>query len=132
MIPKGTPAGTIANIAHVAVENVKIAGKMATGEPTVKEGLEKMEQTTVAGIAASTKGAAIGAAVGSVFGPVGIAVGGLIGGTIGYMAGSKVGETIVKGAQKIRKTVGEGIKSAAKTVIEVAKSIRLPHIRIFG
>lgn len=135
VIPKGTPAGTIANIAHVAVENVKIAGKMATGELTVKEGLEKMEQTTVAtvaGIAASTKGAAIGAAVGSVFGPVGIAVGGLIGGTIGYMAGSKVGETIVKGAQKIRKTVGEGIKSAAKTVIEVAKSIRLPHIRIFG
>ena len=45
MIPKGTPAGTIANIAHVAVENVKIAGKMATGELTVKEGLEKMEQT---------------------------------------------------------------------------------------
>ena len=120
MIPKGTPAGTIANIAHVAVENVKIAGKMATGELTVKEGLEKMEQTTVATVA------------GSVFGPVGIAVGGLIGGTIGYMAGSKVGETIVKGAQKIRKTVGEGIKSAAKTVIEVAKSIRLPHIRIFG
>ena len=135
VIPKGTPAGTIANIAYVAVENVKVVGKMATGELTVKEGLEKMEQTTVAtvaGIAASTKGAAIGAAVGSVLGPVGTVVGGFIGGTIGYMAGSKVGETIVKGVQKIRKTVGEGIKSAAKTVIEVAKSFRLPCIRIFG
>ena len=125
VIPKGTPAGTIANIAYVAVENVKVVGKMATGELTVKEGLEKMEQTTVAtvaGIAASTKGAAIGAAVGSVLGPVGRVVGGFIGGTIGYMAGSKVGETIVKGFQKIRKTVGEGIKSAGKAIADGAKS----------
>ena len=62
-IPKGTPAGTLANIAYVAVENAKIVSKMATGDLTVKEGLEKMEQTTVAtvaGIAASTKGAANG------------------------------------------------------------------------
>lgn len=125
VIPKGTPAGTIANIAYVAVENVKVVGKMATGELTVKEGLEKMEQTTVAtvaGITASTKGAAIGAAVGSVLGPVGTVVGGFIGGTIGYMAGSKVGETIVKGVQKIRKTVGEGIKSAGKAIADGAKS----------
>ena len=122
VIPKGTPAGTIANI---AVENVKVVGKMATGELTVKEGLEKMEQTTVAtvaGIAASTKGAAIGAAVGSVLGPVGTVVGGFIGGTIGYMAGSKVGETIVKGVQKIRKTVTDGIKSAGKAIADGAKS----------
>ena len=125
VIPKGTPAGTIANIAYVAVENVKVVGKMATGELTVKEGLEKMEQTTVAtvaGIAASTKGDAIGAAVGSVLGPVGTVVGGFIGGTIGYMAGSKVGETIVKGVQKIRKTVTDGIKSAGKAIADGAKS----------
>ena len=125
VIPKGTPAGTIANIAYVAVENVKVVGKMATGELTVKEGIEKMEQTTVAtvaGIAASTKGAAIGAAVGSVLGPVGKVVGGFIGGTIGYMAGSKVGETIVKGVQKIRKTVTDGIKSAGKAIADGAKS----------
>ena len=31
VIPKGTPAGTIASIAHVGIENVKIIGKMATG-----------------------------------------------------------------------------------------------------
>ena len=62
-IPKGTPAGTLANIAYVAVENAKIVSKMATGDLTVKEGLEKMEQTTVAtvaGSAASTNGAANG------------------------------------------------------------------------
>ncbi|MEG0663416.1 MAG: hypothetical protein RR472_09060, partial [Anaerovoracaceae bacterium] len=68
VIPKGTPAGTIANIAFVAVENVKVLRKMVTGELTVKEGLDKMEQvtvSTVAGLATSIKGATIGAAVGS-------------------------------------------------------------------
>ena len=104
-IPKGTPAGTIANIVHVGVENAKVIGKMATGELTVKEGVEKMEQvtvSTVAGITASVKGAAIGATIGTVLGPVGSAIGGFIGGTVGYMAGSKVGEKVATGAQKIR------------------------------
>ena len=69
VIPKGTPAGTLTNIAFVAVENVKIFGKVATGDLTLKEGVDKMAQTTVAcvaGLAASAKGAALGAAVGSV------------------------------------------------------------------
>lgn len=125
-IPKGTPAGTIVNIAHVAVENVKIVGKMATGELTVREGLEKMEQTsvaTVAGIAASTKGAAIGATVASVFGPVGSVVGGFVGGTVGYMAGSKVGQTLVKGVQHIRKKAKEVVQSVGRTVSNVVSSI---------
>lgn len=124
-IPKGTPAGTIANITHVAIENVKIVGKMATGELTVKEGFEKMEQTTVAtvaGIATSAKGAAIGATLGTVFGPVGTAVGGFIGGTIGYMAGSKVGETIVKGVQKIREKAKDVVRTVGRTVTNVASS----------
>jgi len=124
-IPKGTPAGTIANITHVAIENVKIVGKMATGELTAKEGFEKMEQTTVAtvaGIAASTKGAAIGMTIGTVFGPVGTIVGGFIGGTVGYMAGSKVGETVVKGVQKIREKARAVVKTVGKTVSNTAKS----------
>ena len=125
-IPKGTPAGTLANITHVAIENVKIIGKMATGELTVREGFEKMEQTTVAtvaGIAASTKGTAIGAAVGTVFGPVGTIVGGFIGGTVGYMAGSKVGETVVKGVQKIREKAKEVVKSVGRAVSDVVSSV---------
>lgn len=119
VIPKGTPAGTIANIAFVAVENVKVMGKMATGELTVKEGLERMEQvsvSTVAGITASAKGTAIGAAIGTVFGPAGTVVGGFIGGTVGYMAGSKVGETVVKGVQKIREKTKEVAKSIGGTI----------------
>ena len=125
-IPKGTPAGTIANIAHVAIESVKIINKMATGELTAKEGFEKMEQTavaTVAGIATSTKGAAIGSVIGTVFGPVGVAVGGFVGGTIGYMAGSKVGETVVKGVQKIREKTKEVVKSVGRTVANVVTTV---------
>lgn len=122
VIPKGTPAGTIANIAYVAIEDVKVLGKMATGELTMKEGIEKLEQTTVstaAGLVAMGKGAAIGAAMGTVFGPVGTAVGGFIGGTVGYMAGSKVGEAVVKCAQKVR----DGAKKVAKIVVSGVKSV---------
>lgn len=125
-IPKGTPAGTIANIVHVGVENAKVIGKMATGELTVKEGVEKMEQvtvSTVAGITASVKGAATGAAIGVVLGPVGSAVGGFIGGTVGYMAGSKVGEKVAKGAQKIREKSRNIVKSVSRTVDNTVKTV---------
>jgi hypothetical protein len=131
VIPKGTPASTIANIAHVAIEDIKIVGKMVTGELSFKEGVDKIEQTTVAtaaGLAAMGKGAAIGTSLGTIFGPVGAAVGGFIGGTVGYMAGSKFGETVVKGVQKFRektkeviKTIGNGIKSTAENAWEGIK-----------
>lgn len=125
-IPKGTPAGTIANIVHVGVENVKVIGKIATGELTIKEGFEKMEQvtvSTVAGITASVKGAAIGAAVGTVFGPVGNVVGGFIGGTVGYMAGSKVRENAVKVVKKIRDKSRDIVKSVSRTVDNAVSTV---------
>ena len=125
-IPKGTPAGTITNIVHVGIENAKIIGKMVTGKLTVKEGFEKMEQTTVAtvaGLTASAEGTAVGAAIGSVLGPVGSAIGGFVGGCVSYMAGSKVGETVVKGAQKIREKAKDVVKAAGKAAVEtVAKA----------
>lgn len=126
VIPKGTPVGTIANITYIAIENIKILGKVATGEMTLREGFEKMEQTTVAtvaGIAASTEGALIGATVGSVFGPVGAAVGGFVGGTVGYIAGSKVGETIVKTYQKIRNKAREIVKEVGSTVASGVENV---------
>jgi hypothetical protein len=142
VIPKGTPASTIANIVFVAVEDAKVVGKMMTGELSVKEGIEKIEQTTVAtaaGLVAMGEGAAIGAAAGAIFGPVGAAIGGFVGGSVGYMAGSKVGETVVKGAQKIRdgavkvaKTIGSGIKSACSTVASGVKSFCSGVASFFG
>lgn len=134
-IPKGTKGSTFANIAFVAIENVKVLGKVATGELTAKEGLDAMEQTTascVAGIAASTKGAAIGATIGSVLGPVGTAVGGFIGGTIGYMAGSKVAQTVVKGVQKVRDKAVEVVKSVGSAVVGGIKSVARGFASLFG
>ena len=131
VIPKGTPAGTIANIAYVAIEDAKVVGKMMSGEVSFKEGIEKIEQTTVAttaGLATMAEGATIGAVIGTAFGPAGTAIGGFIGGSVGYMAGSKVGETIVKGVQKIRdgaskviKEVASGIKNVANAAIDGIK-----------
>lgn len=142
VIPKGTPASTIANIAFVAIEDAKVIGKMFTGELTFKEGIEKIEQTTVstaAGLVAMGKGAAVGAAIGTVFGPVGTAIGGFVGGTVGYMAGSKIGEAVVKGAQKVRdtavkvvKSIGNGIKSVASTVSSGIKSFCRGFASLFG
>lgn len=142
VIPKGTPAGTIANIAYVAIEDAKVVGKMMSGELSFKEGVDKIEQTTVAtvaGLATMGKGVAIGATVGTVFGPVGTAIGGFTGGTIGYMAGSKVGETIVKGAQKIRngaikvaRTVASGVKSVVNTVSNGIQSFCSGVAGVFG
>ena len=122
VIPKGTPAGTIANIAYVAIEDVKVAGKMITGELSLREGIDKIEQTTVAttaGLITMAEGTALGAEIGTVFGPAGTAIGGFLGGAVSYMAGTKVGETIVKGAQKLR----DGAKKIAKEVFASVKNV---------
>lgn len=108
-----------ANVAFVAIENAKVAGQVMSGELSGKEGIEKMEQTTVAtvaGLSAAGKGAVVGEVIGAVFGPVGIAIGGFIGGTVAYIAGSKVGETIVKGAQKLRDGAVKVVKMVAEGV----------------
>lgn len=121
-IPKGTPAGTIANIAFVAVENVKVVGKVLSGELTLREGFDKMCDTTVAavaGISASTKCAAIGMTLGGVFGPAGAVVGGVVGGVVGYMAGSAVGEAVskaVRGVANVAVSVGKTVVNAGASV----------------
>lgn len=110
------------NVAVIAVENVKVIGKMMSGELTGKEGIEKIEQTTVAtvaGLSASAQGAAFGASIGAVLGPIGSAVGGFIGGTVSYLAGSKIGETITKGVQKVRDVVVEGVKAVGRGITSV-------------
>ena len=120
-IAKGTPAGRIANIVFVGVENAKIAYKIATGKISPQEGLAKMEEVTVstaAGLIAMSKGAALGASLGTFLGPIGTAVGGFVGGTIGYMAGSAVGKKVVEGSRIVR----EKAKTAIKTIAGKAKS----------
>lgn len=122
-IPKGTHVGVIANIAYVAVEDLKVVGKMASGEYGIKEGMDQLAQTTVvtaAGLVGSVGVIAaageIGAILGITLGPVGAVVGAAIGGSIGYMAGSKFGESIAKGQRKIRDKAIGMVKSVAGNV----------------
>ena len=119
-----------ANIAYVAVENVKVLGKVATGELTIREGFEKMQETTastIAGLSSMKTGAEIGAAVGLAFGPVGAAVGGFVGGTVAYMAGSKVGELAVKGAQKVFEAGKTVVKKVAQKAADIGSRV-LEHV----
>ncbi len=133
IIPKGTPISTIANIACVAVENVKILGKVACGELTVAEGLDMAGQTTTSmafGLGWGATGTAVGAAAFSWIPVVGPVVGGLVGGMVGYMGGSKFGETIYKGAKKLVsagvglvKSAWEGVKSVGRGILDGFRSL---------
>lgn len=126
LIPAGTAVGTIANIACVAVENIKVLGKVATGELTMAEGLDRMGQTSTAmycGIACAPGVAAFGAAVLSWIPLIGPVVGGLLGGILGYTAGSEFGETVFNGAKKAVKTGIGMAKRAAGAMISMGRKI---------
>ena len=121
-IPDRVPPDTLARIACVAVENVKIFSRVANGELTLSEALIQIKNTTIATVASiigQTKGTAIGATMGMVFGPVGSMAGGFIGGAIGKFAGTKVGTAITNAAKK----VGSAAKTAVRKIASGVKSI---------
>lgn len=117
---KGGSGNVCANVAFVAIENIKVAKQVADGRLTVHEGLEVMAQTTgacVAGIAVAAKGGAIvGSALGSLVGPAGTAIGGFFGNAVGYMAGSTIGGAVMQGA----KALYDGARSVVKNVVNAA------------
>lgn len=122
LLPPGTPAGTIAQIACVGIENVKILWKVAKGELTMSEAMEHMGRTSVsmyAGLSAGAVGAGVGAAALSWIPVVGPVVGGIVGGIAGYTAGSKFGEKIFEAGKKVVKT---GVK-IIKNLVEGAKNV---------
>jgi hypothetical protein len=115
---KKTPAGEIANIAYVAMENAKCLYKFAKGEMSATETLDAMGKTNASAIG-GIAGAIEGAAFGSAFGPVGTFVGGVVGGLAGSSIGEAVyqgGKAIVKTAAKVVKSVYEGVKTTAKSI----------------
>ncbi len=125
LIPPDTPAGVIAGVVHVAIENLKVLYKTAKGEYTPMEGLNKMGEVTTAAVgglvcsAAGGKiGARVGTAIGTLLGPVGAAIGGVVGGAIGGIAGYAVGEkkaqTIYQGAKKVAKEAASYISNKLK------------------
>lgn len=128
-IPKATPAGVIANIACVGIENVKILGKIASGEMSITKGLDQMGRVTtsmVSGIWAGVKGAFIGAKMVGWIPVIGPALGvlsGVVGGMVGYIGGSKFGEAIYSAGQKVA-SVAKGVaKAAFNTVCAIGSGI---------
>ena len=143
-IPKATPAGVIANIACVGIENVKILSKIASGDLSITKGLDQMGRTTtsmIGGLWGMAKGAAIGAALTglTVFGlPLSIATG-FVGGMVGYFGGSKIGDAVynagkaVAGAAKsVGKAAWNAAKSAGRAISSGVKSVVRGISRIFG
>lgn len=122
ILPSGIPAGIIAQVACVGIENAKILAKVASGEVTLTEALDMMGRTTTAMIYSlgwGATGMAVGALTLSWIPIVGPIVGGIVGGTIGYMAGSKFGSSVYSGLKR----VGSVIKSAAKKVWSGVKNV---------
>ena len=128
-IPKATPAGVIANIACVGIENIKILSKIATGELSTTKGLDQMGRTTTSmmgGLWGMTKGAVIGAQLTGwipvIGAPLAVASG-FMGGMVGYLGGSKLGDTIYNAGKEVANTVKSIAKSAVNTIRSVGHSI---------
>lgn len=145
IIPKATPAGVIANIACVGIENVKILAKIASGDLSATKGLDQMGRVTtsmVGGLWATVKGAKIGAALTGwipVIGPGLAVITGFVGGMVGYCAGSKIGNAVYNAGKKIAgaaksvaKAAVNGLKSVGRTIVNVASGIKSRVKSFFG
>lgn len=135
-IPKTTPAAVFTNVACVAVENVKILYKVATGKISPTKGVEEMGKTSISmagGMLAMGKMAKVvkASTIISSMAPITIVVGGFVAGTVAYTAGSKVGDMVFEGFKKVAtvaKTVGkiavDGLKPTEKVAGKLVKSSR--------
>lgn len=144
-IPKATPAGVIANIACVGIENVKILAKIASRDLSLTKGLDQMGRVTtsmVGGLWGMAKGAAIGAKLTGWIPVVGAplaVVTGFVGGMVGYFGGSKIGDTIYNfgkkvagAARSVAKTAVNGLKSAGRAIGNGIKSAGRAVASFFG
>lgn len=123
---QNTPAGQLANIAYIGLENAKCLFKLAKGEMTADEALDAMGKTTccaAAGIYGAIEGAALGAEIGALsLNPVGIAIGSFVGAVVGGIAGSAIAEPLYQGGKAIIKTAAKVIQSTYEGAKSVAKS----------
>lgn len=116
---KKTPAGHIASMVYLGMENAKVLYKLAKGELSGLEAVDVMGKTTTSlaiSMAAAIQGASLGAAYGTVLGPAGTFVGGLIGGIVGGIAGSQIGEAIYEGGKSIVKSAVSVISNTVTAV----------------
>lgn len=121
---KGTPAGIIANIAYVGMENARVLVKYARGEISGIEAIDAMGNVTCSALGslyAAGLGAQKGMLIGAPYGPIGIAIGGVIGGIVGGIAGSKIGESLYEGGKSIFTKAFDFLKSLWKKSPEAPK-----------
>ena len=135
-LPKGIAPETATDLAHVAVENVRIFTDVASGELNPAEAVERAGDVAVAAVCTQVEevaqksgaqiGMEVGARIGSVFGPTGALVGGAIGGAVGWCAGTKVGQAVTKGAKKVygylKEKVYRPVVKAGRRALEWEKS----------
>lgn len=127
ILPPGIKGTTIAKIACVGVENVKILWKVAKGELTLTEAAEHMGRTSVsmyAGLTTSAIGAGVGALALGWIPVVGSVVGGVIGSIAGYAVGSKFGECVFEGAKKVVKVGVNLVKRGVETAKNIVTGIK--------
>ena len=123
---KHTPAGQIAGIVHMGMENAKVLWKFAKGELNGVEALDAMgncRASAIGGLAGAGKGTVMGAKLGLVLGPPGAMIGGFVGGVVGGLAGSKIGEAVYEVRKAIVKTAAKVVKSAFEGTVEAVKSV---------
>jgi hypothetical protein len=132
---KNTPAGRIAHIVYMGLENAKILYKLSQGELSKEEALNAIGQTTMTTIGAmvgAVKGVALGASLGTVFGPIGSAVGGFVGGVVGGIAGSSIGKAVYEGGKALVKTAVNVFRSIASSVSNGLKAMGSGLKRLFS
>ena len=135
-IPPTTPAGVIANIVCVGIENMKVLAKIVSGELSVTKGIDQMGRTTssvVGGLWGMAKGAKWGASLTGwipVIGAPLAVVSGFVGGMIGYFCGSKMGEAlystgkqVAEAARTVAKAAWNGIKAVGKAIGNGLKNV---------
>lgn len=123
---QATPAGRIANMVYVGIENAKVTYKFSKGEINGEEAIDAMGSVTCSAIGSlmgAAEGAAIGASIGVVAGPVGFAIGGFVGAIAGGMAGSKIGEAVWEGGKAIQKVSVKVMTSLLGQLMNTAKAI---------
>lgn len=131
---KGISNFGLGAVACIAVENAKVAYKVAKGELSATKGLDEMGKTTCsayAGFIGAAEGAALvaTAAASVVAPPLILGLSGIIAAIAGCMTGSAIGRKIYEGGKKIAKAAGSFLKSAANKVGKVADKI---WNKIFG
>ena len=118
-VMQNTPAGQIANIVYIGLENAKILYQFSKREINAIEAMDAMGNVTcsvIGGIWGAVQGGVYGLALG---GPIGSVIGAIAGGIAGGTIGEAIhagGKEIVKTAAKVVETLWEGAKDTAKAV----------------